>query len=89
MLPPGSVVTEVSRGDRLVTVKGYVALTPVRVRQYYQSQTQLEFFEIEDEVAEAEAFFANATHRNYVKVTATCAEGSRITAVVAPEVKKK
>jgi hypothetical protein len=33
-LPEGAVVTGVERADPLVTVTGYVGLTPVRIRKY-------------------------------------------------------
>jgi hypothetical protein len=88
LLPPGAVVTKVERGPRTVTVYGYVQTTPVRIRQYYQQRTDLTVFEIEDEIFEAEAFFATSTHRNYVKARSVCTEGSSLVAVVAPEVKK-
>lgn len=88
VLPPGAVVTKVERGSRLVTVHGYIPVTPVRIRQYYRSRTDLKIFDLEDEVTEAEAFVSNGTHRTYLKARAVCAEGSSLMALVAPEVKK-
>ncbi len=52
--PEGAIVTNVQPGDPLVTVTGYIATTPVGVRQYYQGRSDLEIM-IEDEIFEAEA----------------------------------
>ncbi len=87
--PDGAIVTNVQPGDPLVTVTGYIATTPVRVRQYYQGRDDLEIMEIEDEIFEAEALFDNGTHRNYIKAQAVCREGTRLLGVVAPDVDAK
>ncbi|MBA2529579.1 MAG: hypothetical protein H0V19_06385 [Euzebyales bacterium] len=88
-LPEGAIVTNVVRGDPLVTVTGYIPQTPVRVRQFYQRRDDLDILEIEDEIFEAETLFGNGTHRNYVKAQAVCRQGSNFLAVVAPEVDAK
>ena len=85
LLPDRAVVTAVERRSPLVTVRGYVELTPVQVRMYYQSiRDQLEVSELEDEVLEAETLFRRGPHRSWVKAQAVCATGSELTAVVGP-----
>jgi len=86
---PPEAMADVQPGDPLVTVTGYIATTPVRVRQYYQGRDDLEIMEIEDEIFEAEALFDNGTHRNYIKAQAVCREGTRLLGVVAPDVDAK
>lgn len=87
LVPPGTVLTDVRRQGPLTTVKAYVGLQPVLVRRFYQEAPGLEIFEIEDEIFEAEVLFADGkAHRNYVKATARCREGSTLLVVVAPEV---
>ena len=83
-LPPGSVVQLVEPGDPLVTVHGYVELTPVLVRRYYQERAGLRVYNTEDEVSESEVLVGNGRRRTYVKALATCATGSTLYAVVGP-----
>lgn len=84
LLPAGSVLTSVDDSGRLVTVQGYVEATPVSVRASYEQRDDIEVFEIEDEVFEAEVLYGQGEFRTYVKALATCAEGSTLTAVVGP-----
>lgn len=85
-LPDEAVVTSVRRrGLRLRNVAAYIELTPIEFRQFYERQKRLEFFLIEDEVVEAEIFFSDGRHRNFVKARAICERGSKILAIVAPE----
>lgn len=87
VLPDRAVVTKVSRDGPLTTVQAFVPETPVTVRRFYQFRPGLEIFEIEDEVFEAEALFADGkAHRSYVKARAVCRKGSTLLVIVAPEV---
>ena len=43
----------------------------------------------ENEVYEAELLVTNGKHRTFLKATATCAKGSQVLAVVAPEIAAK
>ncbi len=84
VLPEGAVVTEVQDQGPLVSVRGYVGQTPVQVRRFYQQAEGLELFEIEDEIYEAEALFAGAKFRSYVKAQAQCQQGSLLLVFVGP-----
>lgn len=84
-LPPGSVVQLVEPGDPLVTVHGYVELTPVLVRRYYEARGGLIVYNIEDEGFESEVLVGNGDKRTYVKALAVCETGSTLLAVVGPE----
>ncbi len=84
VLPEGSVITSVERQHPLTTVRGYVPITPVQVRQSYQERDNLEFSELEDEIFEAETLYTLGVHNTYVKAQATCATGSLLIAVVGP-----
>ena len=83
-LPPGSVVQLVEPGDPLVTVHGYVELTPVAVRRYYERRDGLTVFNVEDEGVESEVLVGRGRTRTYVKALATCETGSSLLAVVGP-----
>jgi hypothetical protein len=83
-LPREAIVQTVQRGDPLVTVTGYVALTQVQVRRYYADASRLQILTLEDEVFEAEVLFASGPRRVYVRALAVCDRGSQLLAVVAP-----
>ena len=83
-LPPGSVVQLVEPGDPLVTVHGYVELTPVLVRRYYEGREGLTVYNVEDEGVESEVLVGRGRTRTYVKALATCETGSSLLAVVGP-----
>ena len=84
-LPPGSVVQLVEPGEPLATVHGYVELTPVLVRRYYEQRGGLTVYNVEDEGVESEVLVGNGQARTYVKALATCRTGSTLLAVVGPE----
>ncbi len=86
VVPPGTILTEQSTDGPLTTVKGYVPMTPVQVRVWYQIQPDLTIIQGEDEVREAEALLDNGEHRLFLKAQAICEEGSVFLAVVAPQV---
>lgn len=84
LLPEGTVVTKVQQQGPLVNVLGYVELTPIEVRQFYEGVKGLELLEIEDEIYEAEALFAGPKYRSYVKAQAKCQSGSTLIVFVGP-----
>lgn len=84
-LPPGSVLQLVEPGEPLVTVHGFVELTPVLVRRYYEQRGGLTVYDVEDEGFESELLVGNGEARTYVKALATCQTGSTLLAVVGPE----
>ncbi|MGH3736917.1 MAG: hypothetical protein ACRDT6_15100 [Micromonosporaceae bacterium] len=85
VLPPGTVITGSTAQGKTLNISGYVALTPVRIRQFYEKRTELKFFTIEDEVFEAEVFFQQPDgKRAYVKAKPACRTASRLVIVIAP-----
>ena len=84
-LPDGAVVTRVTASNPLTTIEGYVPLTPIQLRVYYQRLEGLDVLKAEDEVWESETLVTDGTHRLFVKAQAICAKGSNLVAVVAPE----
>ena len=85
VLPDGTVVTGVEDLGELVSVNGYVALTPIQVREFYEAAPGLEVYVAEDEVYEAEILFGADDNRVYVKAQAQCRQGSVLSAFVGPE----
>lgn len=85
VLPPGAVLTEQAEDGPLTTTRGYVPMTPVQVRDWYQRNDELEIVQIEDEVREAEALLDSGDRRLFVKAQAVCELGSVFLAVVAPQ----
>lgn len=85
VLPPGAVLTEQAEDGPLTTTRGYVPMTPVQVRDWYQRHEELEVVQIEDEVREAEALLDSGDRRLFVKAQAVCELGSVFLAVVAPQ----
>jgi hypothetical protein len=84
VLPPGAVLTEQTQEGPLTTAKGYIPLTPVQVRVFYQRHEDLEVVQIEDEIRESEALLDNGDRRLFVKAQAICELGSVFLAVIAP-----
>jgi hypothetical protein len=79
------IITETSQAtDQLVQVRGYIATTPIRVRQFYENEPNLTIFQIEDEIFESEVLVERGAHRTYMKANAICSEGSTIFAMVGP-----
>lgn len=85
-LPDDAVVTEVDDQGPLVEFRGYIPLTPVQLRAWFQTQPELEVLQIEDEIREAEALVTDGAHRQFAKAQAVCEQGSIFIGVVAPEV---
>lgn len=85
VLPDDTVVTSVTTRGPLSQVTGYVAMTPVQLRRYYEERGDLEQLQIEDEVFEAEILVSDGSRRTFVKARAACSQGSDVFAVVAAE----
>ena len=83
-LPPESMIFTRSELGPLTQVEGFVDLTPIEVRDYYES-ADLEVIQIEDEGFETEALLSDGDHRMYVKARVLCRTGSNITATVGAE----
>jgi hypothetical protein len=85
VLPEGTVVTGVDDLGELVSVRGYVALTPIQVRLFYAEAPGLQLYVVEDEVYEAEILFGSGDNRVFVKAQAQCRQGSVLSMFVGPE----
>lgn len=86
LVPPGTILTEQSSDGPLTTVKGYLPMTPVQVRVWYQLQPEATIVQVEDEVRESETLLDHGEHRLFVKAQAICESGSVFLVVVAPQV---
>lgn len=86
VVPAGTVVTGVAPQGPLVSVQGYIPMTPIQIRMDYGERADVELLVLEDEVYEAEVLLASGAHRMYMKASARCEQGSSFSAVVAPEV---
>ena len=85
LLPEGAVLTSQTTDGPLTQIKGYIPMTPVQIRVFYQEQDQAEVLQVEDEVRESEVLLGDGAHRLFVKAQAICELGSVFLAVVAPE----
>lgn len=86
IVPDGTVVTNVTPQGPLVSVQGYIPLTPIQIRFHYGDRDDVELLVLEDEVYEAEVLLASGAHRMYMKANARCDQGSTMQVIVAPEV---
>lgn len=89
LVPPGFVALKARpAGQRLTRVKGYIEMTPLEVFAYYkkiEKERGYEFFLLENEIFEAEAFFSTGEHRNYVTALTACPGRSAVFIFIAPE----
>lgn len=85
LLPEGAVLTSQTTEGPLTQMKGYIPMTPVQIRVFYQRQDEFDVVQVEDEVRESEVLLADGDHRLFVKAQAICELGSVFLAVVAPE----
>ncbi len=85
VLPDGAVITVITRTDPVVTVQGWVPLTPIQLRVDYAERDGITFIQAEDEVWEAEVLVSTGDRRLFIKAQALCADASQFVAVVAPE----
>lgn len=86
VVPDETIITDVTPQPPVTSVRGYLEMTPVQVRAHYAERDDVDVLHIEDEVFEAEILLASGAHRLYVKAMASCAEGSHLLAIVAPDV---
>jgi hypothetical protein len=84
-LPDEAIVTQIRDNGPLTQVTGYVALTPIEVRLYYEQATDVEVIQVEDEGYESEVLVTDGQHRLFVKAQALCSRGSNFAGVIAPE----
>lgn len=84
VLPEGAVVTSVADADPLTNIQGYIPMTPVQIRVFYQQHPTLEVISVEDEGFEAEVLTEAAGYRTFVKAQAICELGSVFVAIVSP-----
>jgi hypothetical protein len=89
LVPPGFVALNARpTGQRLTRIKGYIEMTPVEVYRFYKKlerRKTYEFFLLEHEIVEAEAFFTTGRHRNFITARATCPERSDMFVFIGPE----
>jgi hypothetical protein len=85
LLPDGAVLTSQTQQGPLTQIKGYIPMTPVQIRVFYQRQDTFEVLQVEDEIRESEILLADGNHRLFVKAQAICELGSVFLAVLAPE----
>ena len=83
-LPPGVALTSARDEAPLTYVDGYVPMTPIQVRVFYE-RSDLTVILSEDEVYESELLVTDGVHRTFIKTLARCELGSDFVAVVAPE----
>lgn len=84
VLPEEAVITEVSAQGPVTTVRAYLPMTPVQVREHYAHRDDVDLLSIEDEVFEAEVLLDSGEHRVFLRAMTLCAEGSSLLAIVAP-----
>mgnify|MGYP001198267401 CR=1 FL=1 len=85
VLPDGARVTSVTEQGSLTTVEATIRMTPVDVRAYYESRSDIDLLRIEDEIFETEVLMRAQDRRTYLRATALCADGTALTAVVGPD----
>ena len=85
LLPEGTEVYTVRRQGPITTVQGFVMMTPIEIREFYESKPNIQILVGEDEIVESELLFSNGKVRNFVKARAACRDGSDIVTVIARE----
>lgn len=87
LLPEGAVLTSQTQQGPLTQIKGYIPMTPVQIRVFYQRQDDYDYeiLQVEDEIRESEVLLADGNNRLFVKAQAICELGSVFLAVLAPE----
>ena len=86
LLPDETHIYSVRRQGPITTVQGFIMMTPIEVREYYESNPEIQILVGEDEIIESELLFTNGEVRNFVKARAACRDGSDIVTVIAREV---
>ena len=85
VFPDDTVVTEQQANGPLTSIKGYIPMTPVQIRVFYQEQDRYDVIQVEDEIRESEVLLGDGANRLFVKAQAVCELGSVFLAVLAPE----
>lgn len=84
-LPRGTVVTAVQEIDPVVSVEGWVPMTPSQVRRAFENASGYEVLNREDESYDAEVLVSDGTDRSFVEVLAVCDNASRFLVVTSAE----
>jgi hypothetical protein len=84
-LPEDARVTSVTEQGPLTTVSGTIRMSPLDIRDQYESRDDLDLLRVEDEVFETEVLVRAGGHRMYLMASALCADGSALTAIVGPD----
>jgi hypothetical protein len=84
-VPPGTVITKVTPADKSTRIEAYVELTPVKVERFYKHAKGVEIRQIENEVTESEGLIEVGGYQQSFRAKATCATGSKLWIVLAPE----
>lgn len=85
LFPEGAVLTSQQTTGPLTSMEGYIPMTPVQIRVFYQDQDRYDVVQVEDEIRESEVLLADGNNRLFVKAQAICELGSIFVAVLAPE----
>lgn len=85
-LPEGVVVSVAEEAGGLLSLQGYVPLTPVQVLVDYLDVEGWDVVQAEDEVFEAEVLLVDGDRRFYVKTQAVCSQGSAFVGFVSEDV---
>ncbi|MEW2385687.1 hypothetical protein AB0873_26845 [Micromonospora sp. NPDC047707] len=85
VLPDGARVTSVVVQGALTSVEATVRMSPLDVRAHYEQRTDVDLLRIEDEIFETEVLARARDRRMYLRATALCADGTTLTAMVAPD----
>jgi hypothetical protein len=85
LFPDDTVLTSQTQDGPLTQIKGYIPMTPVQIRVFYQRQDVMEVLQIEDEIRESEILLGDGDNRLFVKAQAICELGSVFLAVLAPQ----
>lgn len=85
VLPAATIVTAVQEIDPVVSVEGYVPLTPSQFRRFYENVAGYELLQREDEGFDAEVLVTDGGTRVFLEVLAVCAQGSRFVAVLGED----
>ena len=82
--PPDAVLVTVRTTGPLTNVQGYIPMTPVQMRVFYQQHRGLRIVSVEDESIESEVLADRGPNRIFMKAQAVCELGSIFVAVIAP-----
>lgn len=84
VLPPRTLTFAVQETPPLVQLTGYVELTPIEFRDFYEGRSDVHVLHIEDEGFEAEVLIGDDDRRMYARAQVICEHGSNVTVTVGP-----